>query len=84
MSRKMILRKLKCKKCGNYYESKYSNDELMKRFPFIESDKSYKNLINISKFIDHKRELKCSNCGSEKKISKKLLMQISKLRHDLK
>ena len=80
MSEERIFKKLTCKKCGGYYEAKYSNHELMNKFPYNTYNQSYKNLRNRSKFIEHKRELKCPNCGSEKKISRKLLIQISKLK----
>jgi len=80
MSEERIFKKLTCKKCGGYYEAKYSNHELMIKFPYNTYDQSYRNLRNKSKFIKHKRELKCPNCEHEKTISRKLLMQISKLK----
>ena len=75
-----IFNKLKCKSCGAYCESVYSNEELNKRFPFIEGDNSFKNLKQISKWIRLKRKLKCPKCGKRKTISKKVLMKISKMK----
>lgn len=77
-----LLKKLKCPKCKTYMESKYSNEKLQKLFPVKEGDTSFKNLKNIAKWRKLKRELKCPKCGYKKKISSKLLMKISKLRHD--
>lgn len=78
MSNKLF-NKLKCNKCGTICESVYSNEELNKKYPFVEGDSSFKNLLYIKKWINLKRELKCPNCGKRKKISKKVLMKISTL-----
>lgn len=77
-----LLNKLKCSKCGDYFQSLYSNEKLQRLFPYVEGDKSYKNLKNMSKWIRLKRKLYCLTCGKKKTISKKLLMKISKLKHD--
>lgn len=77
-----LLSKLKCSKCGDYFQSIYSNERLQQLFPYVEGDNSFKNLKNMSKWIKLKRKLKCPTCGKRKIISKKLLMKISKLKHD--
>ena len=74
-----LFSKLKCDKCGTICESEYSNEKLNKMFPFIEGNKSFRNLKQINKWIRLKRKLKCPKCGKKKKISKKVLMKISKL-----
>jgi hypothetical protein len=63
--------------------SKYSNEYLQKKYPVIEGDKSFRNQRNIIKWFQHKRHLKCPECGREKTISKKLLMKISKEKYDM-
>lgn len=77
---KRLLKKLKCK-CGDYFISKYTDEYLQEKYPFVEGDNSYKNTANIKTWIKLKRFLKCPTCGKKKKISKRLLMKISKMKY---
>lgn len=81
-----LFRKLKCSGCGAYWESKFTNEELQKRYPYSPNVLSLKNRRNKNRFINAKRLMVCPNCGDTTKISKKLLMQISalKVRRDRK
>lgn len=78
-----LLKKLKCK-CGDYFISKYSNEYLQEKYPYIEGDKGFKSKTNLKVWMRLKRFVKCPNCGKEKKISKRLLMRISIDRYDSK
>jgi len=76
-----LLKKLKCKKCGDYFISKYTDEYLQEKYPYKEGDRGWKNLMNMNTWVKLKRFLKCPTCGNKKKISKKLLMKISKMKY---
>lgn len=75
-----LFNKLICPICGGYYKAKFTNIELQKRYPYSPNVLSLKNRRNKNKFINARRNVICSNCGHEEKISKKLLMKISALK----
>ena len=76
-----LLNKLKCK-CGDYFISKYTDEYLQEKYPYVEGDLSWKSQNNVRKWIKLKRFLICPTCGNKKKISKKLLMKISKMKYE--
>jgi recombination DNA repair RAD52 pathway protein len=78
-----LLRKFKCK-CGDYFKSKYTKEELDEMHPWIPDDKSLRNLHQINKWIKKRRKVICSSCGKSKTISKRLLVKLSKLRKEEK
>lgn len=81
ISEDKLLNKLKCAGCGSYWESKFTNEELQKRYPYDPNVRSLKNRRNKNKFINAKRLMVCPKCGDTTKISKKLLMKVSRERH---
>ncbi|GAH33773.1 unnamed protein product [marine sediment metagenome] len=74
-----LFKKLKCAGCGGYWKSKYTNEELQKKYPYDPNKRGLTNRRNKNKFINAKRLMVCPNCGDTTKISKRLLMQISVL-----
>ena len=72
-----ILKKLVCSNCWDYFKSKYTNEELLEKYPYDANKRGLRNRMNKNKIIRAKRNLVCPTCGDTKRISKRLLMKIS-------
>ena len=70
-----LFRKLKCAGCGDYFKSKFTNEELQERYPWIAGRRSLLNRKNKNRFINAKRNMICPTCGNTTKISKKLFLK---------